>query len=196
MGTTTVGITMSLDGFIAGVNDDISELFEWYYSGDTDVPLRGTDLVFKVSRASATMLNDVWNQLGAFVTGRRDFDVSNAWGGSALFGIPTFIVTHHPPQEWVYPDSPFTFVTDGVESAIAQAQAIVGDKTIAVGGSTIIQQCLNLGLIDEIHIDLAPIILGNGIRLFDNLNSQSIKLENTRVIEGTGVTHLTYRVIK
>jgi len=196
MGKISMGLTMSLDGFIAGVDDDVSELFTWYSLGDTDVPLPGPNLVFKVSSASADLLNKEWSKLGALVTGRRDFDVSNAWGGKALLGVPTFIVTHNPPSEWNYPDSPFTFVTDGVESAIKQAQAIVGDKTIGIGGSTIIQQCLKLGLLDEINIHLVPIILGKGIRLFDNLDTQSIQLENTQVLEGTGVTHLIYRVIK
>ena len=110
-------------------------------------------------------------------------------------GVPTFIVTHSAPQEWVKRDSPFTFVTDGVESALEQARQAAGDKQIAIGGTTITQQLLNAGLLDEIHIDLAPILLGAGIRLFDHIDTP-IELESTRVIELTDVTHLTFRVVK
>jgi dihydrofolate reductase len=105
-------------------------------------------------------------------------------------------MTHNPPQEWVKAGSPFTFVTDGVESAIEQAKAVAGDKNVAVGSATTMQQCIKAGLLDEIHIDLAPVLLGDGIRLFDNLGTAPIELEITRVIEGTGVTHLIYRVVK
>jgi dihydrofolate reductase len=196
MGKTMTGLTMSLDGFIAGPGDDVQHLFKWYYSGDTEFPLPGTNLVFKVSRASADFLREVWSTLGVFVTGRRDFDVSNAWGGTPPLGVHAFVVTHHPPQEWIKAGSPFTFVTDGVESAIAQARQVAGDKNIAVGGTTIVQQCLRAGLLDEIHISLAPVLLGAGIRLFDHLGPVPIALESTRVIDAPGVTHLVYRVVK
>lgn len=195
MGKIMAGFTMSLDGFIAGPNDDIGLLFKWYSSGDVDFPLPNTDLVFKISQASADYLREAWDSLGALVTGRRDFDVSNAWGGKALMNLPTFIVTHHPPQEWIYEGSPFTFVTEGVEAAIEQARAVAGEKNIGVGGTTIVRQLLKAGLLDELDIDLAPLLLGDGIRLFDGL-PQPIELEIQRVVEGTGVTHLSYRVCK
>jgi dihydrofolate reductase len=130
------------------------------------------------------------------VTGRRDFDVSNAWGGKAFLSLPCFIVTHHPPQEWVKEGSPFTFVTEGVESAIRQAQAAAGDKTVSVSGTQIVQQALKAGLLDEIQIHLVPVLLGAGIRLFDHLDTAPIELETTRVIDAPGVTHLTFRVVK
>jgi dihydrofolate reductase len=192
MGKITTEFTMSLDGFIAGPNDDVGPILKWYFSGDTDFTLPGMDRTFKISRASADLLRQEWSQFGAMVTGRRDFDVSNAWGGQLFLGVPTFIVTHHSPPEWA--NSPFIFVTDGVESAIEQARIAAGDKTIGIGGTTIVQQCLKLGLLDEIHIDLAPILLGSGIRLFDNISL--VELEQTRVIQGTGVTHIRYRVCK
>lgn len=190
-------LTMSLDGYIAGPHDDVNHLFKWYFAGDVEFPVKGTDMAFKISQASADLLTEEWDKLGAFVTGRRDFDVSHAWGGKGLLGLPTFIVTHNPPQQWVYDGSPFTFVTDGVESAINQAKAVVGDKNIGVGGTTIVQQCLKLGLLDGIHIDLAHMLLGGGIRLFDNdYADKPIELEQTRLVQGLGVTHLTYRVVK
>ena len=195
MSKIMAGFTMSLDGFIADPNDDVSLVFKWYWAGDVDFPLPGTNHVFKISQASADYLTEAWSTLGAIVTGRRDFDVSNAWGGKALMDLPTFIVTHHPPQEWLHEGSPFAFVTEGVEAAIEQARIAAGNKNVGVGGTQIVQQALRAGLIDQIDIDLAPVILGAGIRLFDNL-PEPIELEIQRVVEGTGVTHISYRVCK
>nr|MDQ3643445.1 deaminase [Actinomycetota bacterium] len=141
MGKVTMGLSMSLDGFIAGSNDgpgsplgDGGErLFAWYSGGDTEYRLPGTEMVFKVSPQSAELLREVDRTMGAFVTGRRTFDIANGWGGSPPLGIPTLVVTHTVPQEWVYEGSPFTFVTDGVESAVEQAKAVAADKDVAVG---------------------------------------------------------------
>jgi dihydrofolate reductase len=196
MGKINTQFTMSLDGFIAGPQDEIQPLFGWYSRGDTDFPVAGTPMVFKISRASADYLRQAWGQIGAIVTGRRDFDVSEAWGGKPPLAVPTFIVTHHPPSEWVKPGSPFTFVTEGVEAAVERARQAAGDRNVAVSGTTIVQQCLRAGLLDEIHIDLAPILLGAGIRLFDQLGPDPIELENIDLIQGTGVTHLRFRVVK
>ena len=196
MGQVIAQFTMSLDGFIAGPDDDVWRLFKWYVSGDTDFPIPNVDRMFKMSRASAELLREEWGKIGAIVTGRRDFDVSDAWGGKPPLGVPIFIVTHTPPQEWVKEDSPFTFVTDGVEGAIAKAKQVAGDKNVSVGGSTIVQQCLKVGLLDGIHIDLAPILLGAGIRLFDHLDIAPIELESKRVVATPDVTHLMFRVVK
>jgi len=107
-----------------------------------------------------------------------------------------FISTHRIPQEWVKEGSPFTFVTEGVEHAVAMAQKAAGDKVVGIGGTTIVQQCLRASLLDGINIHLAPILLGEGIRLFDHLGPDPISLKIMRVIEGTGVTHLDFRVVK
>jgi dihydrofolate reductase len=204
MGKVIVELSMSLDGFVAGPNDgpenglgDGGErLFEWYYSGDVDFPLPGTDMVFKISRASAELLQEEWGSLGAMVAGRRMFDIAHAWGGSPPGGGPCFIVTHNPPQEWLRPGSPFTFVSDGVESAIRQAKHAAGDKNVSASSASVAQQCLNAGLLDEIHINLAPVLLGAGVRLFDHLGTAPIDLEQTRVVEAPGVTHLRFRVVR
>jgi dihydrofolate reductase len=196
MSKVTAEFTMSLDGFIAGPNDEVDQIFRWYLSGDTDFQASSTDPTFKISHASADLLRKEWGKLGAIVTGRRDFDVSEAWGGNSPLGVPIFIVTHNVPQEWVKEGSPFTFVTDGVESAIDKAKQVAGDKNVSVGGSKIVQQCLKAGLLDEIQIDLVPILLGGGIRLFDHLDTEPIELESTGVIEGSGVTHLRFQVVK
>jgi dihydrofolate reductase len=124
------------------------------------------------------------------------FDIAHAWGGNPPGGGPCFVVTHTVPQEWVYDGSPFTFVTDGVESAIEQARRVAGDKDISVSSASIMQQCITAGLLNELHIDLVPVLLGGGVRLFDHLGRESIELEIIRVVEGAGVTHLRYRIIK
>jgi dihydrofolate reductase len=204
MGKVAMGLSMSLDGFIAGPNDGPERplgeggelLFAWYSSGDTEYGLPGTEMVFEVSPQSAELLREAHSRMGAFVTGRRTFDITNGWGGSPPLGVPTFVLTHTVPQEWVYEGSPFTFVTDGVESAVEQARAAAGEKDVAVGAASVVQQCIRAGLLDEIHVDLVPVLLGDGVRLFEHLGAGPIELESTRVVEGAGVTHLTFRVVK
>jgi dihydrofolate reductase len=204
MSKVIVELSMSLDGFVAGPNDSPERplgeggerLFQWYASGDTALPLPGTAMVFQVSRASAELLREERDTFGAMVVGRRTFDIAKAWGGHPPGGGACFVVTHIVPQAWVYDGSPFTFVTDGVASAIRQAKHAAGDKHVAVSSANIVQQCLKLGVLDEIHIDLAPVPLGQGVRLFDHLGAAPIELERTRVVEAPGVTHLRFRVVK
>jgi dihydrofolate reductase len=194
---------MSLDGFIAGPNDSPEKplgeggerLFAWYFSGDTDYVYPG-GMAVKVSSASADHLQEIQRTTGALVIGRRTFDIANAWGGRHPMDVPVFIVTHTVPHEWIGVESPFTFVTDGVESAVAQAKEVAGDKNVGVGAASIAQQCIRAGLLDEIHIDLVPVLLGNGVRLFDYLDTEPIELEQARAIDAPGVTHLTFRVVK
>ncbi len=204
MGKVSVGLSMSLDGFIAGPNDGPERplgeggerLFAWYSGGDTEYGLPGTEMVFNVSPQSAELLREAHSRMGALVTGRRTFDITSGWGGNPPLGVPTFVVTHTVPQEWVYEGSPFTFVTDGVQSAVERAKAVAGDKDVAVGAASIAQQCISAGLLDEIHVDLVPLLLGGGVRLFEHIGNTPIELESTRVVEGVGVTHLTFRVVK
>lgn len=196
MGKVSAQFTMSLDGFIAGPNDDVRQLLSWYRSGDTNFTAPGSEMVFKVSRLSSEYLQNEWGNMGAMVTGRRDFDVSDAYGGLSPFGVPMFIVTHQPPQAWLTAGSPFTFVTEGPEHALELAQAAAGNKDVDVSGSTIVQQLLSAGRLDEIRIDLAPVLLGAGLRLFDHLGVAPIHLEKITVIDAPNVTHLKYRVVK
>ncbi len=204
MSMVFVELSMSLDGFVTGPNDSPEQplgeggesLFKWYSSGDTAFPLPGTDMVFQVSRASADLLQAEWNTIGAMVAGRRMFDIAHAWGGYPPGGGPCFIVTHNPPQEWLKDGSPFTFVTDGVKSAVRQAKIAAGNKNVSISSANIMQQCLKAGLLDEIHVDLVPVLLGSGVRLFEHLGSAPIQLETIRVVEAQDVTHLRYRVVK
>jgi len=203
MGKVVFHITMSLDGFVAGPNDSPEnglgdggdQLFNWYFSGNTEIPISDGRMVLKVSPQSAELLEEVIRTTGAEVWGRRTFDITGAWSGHPPM-TPCFIVTHTVPQEWVKEGSPFTFVTDGIESAIRQAKKAAGDKNVVVNTADIMQQCLKVGLLDEIYIDLVPLLLGSGVRLFDHLGTESIELESIRVIEAPGVTHLAFRVVK
>jgi dihydrofolate reductase len=110
--------------------------------------------------------------------------------------VPVFVVTRTVAQEWVYKGSPFTFVTNGLESAVERARAVAGDKDVGVIGASLVQQCIRAGFLEEVHVDLVPVLLGDGVRLLDHLGTEPIELESTRVIEGAGVTHLTFRVVK
>lgn len=198
MGKVMTGISMSLDGFIAGPNDDVARLFKWYFSGPVEIPVQEGQMTLKVSEESAERLQGAGQANGAMVAGRRMFDVAGAWGGHPPFA-PCFVVTHRVPQEWVKDGSPFVFVTDGVESAIAQAKAAAGDKNVAVATPSMTQQCLQAGLLDEIHIDLVPVLLFDGIRLFDHLEALAaspLELEPLETVPAPGVTHLGFRIIK
>lgn len=199
MGTVGAGFSISLDGFIADSNDDTSQVFAWMARGDTEVPVTIGDMKLNLmmSAASADLYLETMRTMGAIVSGRRLFDVAGAWGGKHPFNVPVFVVTHHVPQEWANrEDSPFTFVTDGVESAIAQARKVAGDKNVGVGGANITQQALKAGLLEEIGFDLVPVLLGSGVRLFEPLGIEPVNFEQTKVVEGTGVTHLRFRVVK
>jgi dihydrofolate reductase len=148
MGKVAVGLTMSLDGFIAGPNDGPERplgeggerLFEWYSGGDTEYEMPGTGMVFRISAQSVELLREVNERMGAFVTGRRTFDIANGWGGNPPLGVPTFVVTHSVPEEWIYEGSPYTFVTDGVERAVELAKEAAGDRDVAVGAASVAQQ--------------------------------------------------------
>ena len=149
----------------------------------------------QVSEASVERLDKAIKSAGALITARKTFDIANAWGGQHPADVPVVVLTHHVPQEWVKQGSPFTFVTDGIESAVQKAKAMAGSKNVIVGTATTLQQCLNAGLMDEITIDLVPVVMGKGVKLFDNLQ-QMPQLEQMNVVVGTGVTHLAYRVVK
>jgi dihydrofolate reductase len=195
-------ITMSLDGFITGPDDapgrGLGERGEvlhnwvmggpWSYAGEH--PFAPLDVDRDVLMSSM-------GSLGAGIIGRRMFDVTSGWGGNPPGGKDAryFVLTHSVPQEWVRQDSPFTFVTDGIESALAQARSVAGDKDVGIGGgANVIQQYLAAGLIDELRLHVAPVLLGSGRRLFDHLGDETIGLERTRVVESPYATHLFFTV--
>ena len=188
-------MSMSLDGYVADLNDGVAEVFDWYFqSGDVEFNTGGSDpMTFKVSAPSAEHLEHLWAELGAVLTGRATFDVAQGWGGNHAWG-PAFVLTHHIPAGWPRPDSTVHFVTDGIESAVNQAKAAAGGKNVAVHGADTIQQLLNAGLLDELHVDVAAVLLGSGVRLFEGLTGTPANLGNPKVTAGVGVTHLRYPV--
>jgi len=206
MGNVLAGFSISLDGFIAGPNDSPEQplgeggerLFEWFFDGDTEFTMPSGTMTLKLSPASAEAAVDIFRSTGAIVSGRRMFDVANGWGGRHPIDVPVFVVTHNPPRDWIRdnPGAPFTFVTEGVASAVEQARKAAGDKLVGVGGANVAQQCLELGLLDEIYVQLVPVLLGGGVSLFNQPSNAPLDLETTRVINAPGVTHLTFRVIK
>ena len=190
-------MSMSLDGYVADPNDGVDEVFDWYGSGDVDVSTSGmtsSGMTFHVSAPSADHLRGLIAEVGAMLTGRRTFERADGWGGQHPWDIPAFVVTHQVPGGWPRPGSTVEFVTDGIESAVAQAKAAAGPKSVGVHGAQTIQQCLDAGLLDEIHIDLAAVLLGAGVRLFDHLANTPAVLGNPTVVTGVGVTHLRYPV--
>jgi dihydrofolate reductase len=188
-------MSMSLDGYVADRNGGVSEVFDWYLSsGDVEIQTGGSDpMTFTVSEPSAEHLRGLTSGLGAMLTGRRTFDAAQGWGGKHAWG-PAFVLTHHVPAGWPRPDSTVHFVTDGIESAVRQAKAAAAGKSVGVHGADTIQQCLNVGLLDELHVDLAAVLLGSGVRLFDHLADTPTVLGDPTVIAGVGVTHLRYPV--
>lgn len=195
-------LSTSLDGFIAGADDGPSRplgiggdrLFRWFGDGDTPSRFYPT---FNMSAKSAQFFDEMAGQVGAVISGRRTYDVSNAWGGGGpMPGVPLFVMTHHVPDPMPSSDPPHTFVTDGIEAAVEQAVAAAGEKNVALMGTKIVQQSIRSELLDELNIHLVPIVLGGGARLLDDLEPGSVEFNLVRVIDAPGVTHLTYRVIK
>ena len=188
-------MSMSLDGYVADANDGVDEVFDWYFSGDIEIPISSPtmEMTFRVSEPSAEHLKGLIAELGAMLTGRRTFEAADGWGGQHAWG-PAFVVTHDVPEGWPRPGSTVEFVTDGIESAVARAKAAAGSKSVGVHGADTIQQCLNAGLLDEIQVDLAAVLLGDGVRLFDHLADTPVVLGDPKVVDGVGVTHLRYPV--
>ncbi len=188
-------MSMSLDGYVADSNGGVAEVMGWYMtSGDTKVQTGGSDpMTLKMSEASARQYRDLTSKLGAVLTGRRTFETADGWGGNHAWG-PAFVLTHRVPTGWPRPNSTVHFVTDGIESAVKQAKAAAVGKSVGVHGAGTIQQLLNAGLLDEIHVDIVALLLGSGVRLFDHLAGTPVVLGNPTVIAGVGVTHLRYAV--
>jgi dihydrofolate reductase len=201
MGKVSAGATMSIDGFIAGPDDTgFDLLFKWYGAGDVEVPMPDSTAGVAaphVSAASADLLRKELAGWGAVVCGRHLYDLTNAWGGRSPLDVTTVVLTHHPPEDRPLADENFVFVTEGIEAAVAKAKEIAGDKDVAVNGGQIARQALQAGLLDEIGIDLVPVILGAGTPLFADLGPHPLELQGPMlVVEGTGVTHLRYRVVR
>ena len=196
MGKVITQASMSLDGYIAELSDNVGPLFDWSTTGDVEVTGADPNMVFRVSAPSANYLREAWANIRASVIGRRLFDLANGWDGRPPVGEAVFVVTHQAPTDWDFPEAPFTFVTDGVESAVAQAKSFAAEKDVSVSAGNIGAQAFEAGLVDEVRVDLVPVVLGAGKRYFGDYAGSPLLLENPQVVQGDGVTHLHYRLRK
>jgi dihydrofolate reductase len=195
MGQVIASASMSLDGYIAKDDNTIGRLFDWLQNGSVQVPTVDDRITFHMSPPSAAYWNHWVDGLGALVCGRTLFDVTTGWDGTHTIGVPVVVVTHDVPTDWVeaHPESQLHFVTDGVEAAVATARAIAGERTVAVTAGDIAGQCLELGLLDAVAVDLVPVVMGGGRPYFGS--SEEVPLGDPTVcIQGDRVTHLLFPV--
>jgi dihydrofolate reductase len=193
MGKVQTHMTMSLDGYIAAPDDNPGELFDWYAAGEVSVPSANPDVAFNVDEASAQVLRELTASVGALVSGRRLFDITDGWGDSHPVGAPVVVVTHSAPanatEKW-----PNTTFVDGVEAAIGKAQEIAGDKDVTIASTDITRQALDLGLVDEVGVSVVPVLFGEGIPYFSKLDRGHLLLEDPVVVQGRRALHLRYPV--
>ncbi|MEA2447717.1 MAG: hypothetical protein QOK47_1354 [Actinomycetota bacterium] len=197
-----VDITMSLDGYIAGPNDgpdnplgdEGEKLHAWVY--DLAAFREPHGLEGGEVNSDSKLLEEAMDRSGAVICGKRMFDLAGEWGDNPPFHKPVFVLTHEDRDEMVKEGgTTFTFVTDGIESALKQARAAAGDKDVSIaGGADVIQQFFKAGVIDEMNIHVAPMLLGGGVRLFDGV--AETPLEATGVTESPAVAHLHYRIAR
>jgi dihydrofolate reductase len=200
MGKVIVDLTVSLDGFVAGADDgpDLplgrggERLFTWMTAGPESNRVESR---VAPPDASKVVVDEWMTDCGAIISGRRTFDIANGWKDGHPIDVPIFVVTHEAPTdgEW----SPrVSFVTDGIERALELAQDAAGDLNVSVCAADTAQQLLRAGKLDQIQISVVPLLLGSGVRLLDHIGPDPILLDQTRVIESEGVTHLRYRVVR
>jgi dihydrofolate reductase len=196
MSKIITGATMSIDGYIAGPQESgFDLLFQWYGNGDVEIPTGNPEMTFRTSAASAAHWNEFAASTGALLVGRHLYDFTNAWGGRHPMDVTTVVLTHHLPEDRPAADENFVFVTEGIEAAVETARKIAGDRNVGVNGGQMARQCLEAGLLDEVHVDLVPVLLGAGTPFFPELSTKPVQLDGpVSLVEGTGVTHLRYVV--
>ncbi|WP_454048351.1 dihydrofolate reductase family protein [Cellulomonas sp. Marseille-Q8402] len=191
MGTVVMYGSVSVDGFVADEQDQPGPLFDWLVQGD--VPLDDSGAL-QVSQASYDYVRPYWDQIGATVVGRRVFDLTDGWDGTPPSGVDhVVVVTHRPPPAGWDPGAPFHFV-EGVEAAVARAQELAGDRVVEVAAGDVGGQALAAGLVDEVRMDVAPVVLGSGRRFFGSAGAQHLLQDPVVVLQGVRVLHLRYRV--
>ncbi len=182
MATVVADMSMSLDGFVAAPDGGIDHVFSWYAKPQPpSLPSEGPSDPESVG-------------LRVIVAGRRTFEQAKGWGGHHPTGVPVIVLTHMVPDGWPHAGGTVSFNTEGIESAMEQAQAVAGEGVIALATPTIFQQCLNLGMVDRIQVKIVPVLIGQGIRYFGDLVGDAVELENPTITEGNGVTHMHYDV--
>ena len=195
MSKSVLDMSMSLDGFITGPDDSVEHGFGVGVNAEVLHAWLGDPIGAEPGFDPPGPSGEVFAELmttGAVVVGRRTFDIAGHWNGDH-HGVPIFVPTRDEPPEpqsqWVH------YVTDGVESAMSQAKQAAGEKNVMVHGAELAQSLLRARVLDELEIHVIPVLLGQGRRLFDKLDEERIGLEQTRVVEAPGVTHIHYRVL-
>lgn len=183
--------SVSVDGFIAAPNDDPGPLFEWLVSGDVALDESG---VLKVSQVSYDYVRPYWDEIGVTIAGRHAFDITDGWDGTPPGGVDhVVVVTHRPPPEGWDPAAPYHFV-DGVEAAVAMARELADGRTIEVAAGDVGGQVLAAGLVDQVRMDVVPVVLGSGKPFFGSVDAQHLLEDPDVVIQGDRVLHLRYGV--
>jgi dihydrofolate reductase len=190
MSTVVMHNVVSVDGFIADANDEVGPLFDWYANGDTALDESSS---LTVSRVSADYVRPMWDRIGSMVIGRHLFDMTNGWEGSPPAGEHVVVVSHRPKPEGWHPEASYRFV-DGVAEAVAKAEELAGDRIVAVAAGDVGGQVLALGLVDEVAMDVVPVVFGSGKRYFGSVEAQHLLEDPHTVIQGDRVLHLAYRV--
>ena len=191
MGKVVISKSMSLDGFVAGPNVGADfpmgvggpRLHEWFLDGPT-------------SDVNAALQRESTAAFGAVILGKHTYDVGVDIWEDTPYPLPTFVLTHNWQPDRIAKSATFTFVTDGIESALAKARAAASDKDVVLMGAEVSAQYLNAGLVDEIQLAIIPVLLGAGTRLFDGIGDEPIELDPTLVVESAGVTHMHMRVVR
>ena len=198
MGKVIVSASASLDGFVADTDDDPGPLFDWYDAGDVEVGNAGDLPPFHLNETSARYWRGWTAELGCLVVGRHLFDITDGWRGVHPLDVPFVVVTHEAPTDWAHAHTGNAhFVTEGIEAAIATAQQLAGDKTVGVAAGTVAGQALAAGLVDEVAIDLVPVLLGTGHAYFADIDPAAVKLgDPTVVLPSRRVTHMVFPVVK
>ncbi len=181
---------VSVDGFIADADDDVGPLFDWYFNGDTEIVPGGP---FKVTAASGEYVRSMWGRIGTTVMGRHLFDLTNGWEGTPPAGDHIVVVTHRPRPDGWHPEASCRFIDD-IADAIAAARELAGDRDVAITAGDIGGQALALGLVDEVAMDVVPVVFGAGKRYFGSLGARQLLEDPDVVIRGERVLHLRYRV--
>lgn len=191
MGEVRAEFSMSLDGYVADSEHDISALYEWMV-GAVDIDTSLDDMNYTEQGTTARTSRS--HRSGAIVCGRRTFDLAQGWGGRHPLDVPVIVVTHREAPEWSHRPSPFTFVEEGVVAAMEVAHRAAEGKDILVCGPEIMRQCATFRLLDALAIDLVPTVLGGGVPLFGDEPFPSLDLASS--VSGADVTHLRFELRK
>ena len=205
MSKVAVDVGMSLDGFIAGPNagpqnalgDGGHRIHQWVY--DLEAWRERQSLRGGQTNRDDEVLREAYEHVGAFIMGRRMFAEGEiGWPDPPPFQAPVFVLTNHGREPWIREGgTTFTFVTDGIERALEQAREAAGETDVRIsGGANTIDQFVKAGLVDEVQFHLAPVILGRGVRLFENVGEEGLDLEKIRLVDSPGVTHVSFRIAK